>query len=292
MAIRRYTLATDNHPASGYATIDNIEGSGEFFLEIGWRPQAATLSLATQYPLADSFIPSSGAALYLLGQKSGIPPDDQIYYIAEAVSPYAPVTWDVVAFRDLQNTLFYPDVTPTLSYEMPNNIWYYYSDIASDVDSVLVTAKLFTASTLLFMLSHTTAKINGELSYFGTGTDVSATFGLPARTKYELMTGVAEDADLAEIVIVNGQQVVGDTYSYYYHYGQGFYDMRIEEGVLYIYFTVPLNISDEYFFFIFHPVPRPELRVRFETDPFDDNGLWIVYNNLPEGMLKFNYYIR
>jgi hypothetical protein len=293
MAIRRYTLATDNHPASGYATIDNIEGSGEFFLEIGWRPQAATVSLATQYALEDTFVPIADATFHFLWQKSVTPPDDQIYYILEGVFPLTPITpWDAAALKDLHHTIFYADITPSLSYEIANNLWYYYSDAGSPVDSIFITAKVFTGETALGMLGHTTAKINGRLSYFGSGTDVSVSFGLPALTKFEIMTGVADDADFAEVIIINGQQVVGDTYSYYYPYGQGFYDMTIESGSLYITFKNALDVSDEYFFFIFRPVPRPELRVRFETDPFDDNGLWIVYNNLPEGMLKFNYYIR
>lgn len=281
MAIRRYKLATDNHPAAGYATIDDIQGSGEFFLELGWRPQAATVSLAKQYITPAEYIPTSGTTLYLLDQ---VAPLGQVYDIKEFTIGMAATT--VSAFT--YTSVFRYDV----SYMINRNAWTLLATATDEADQVSLSVKDVKNDSYLVLLSDPDGTVEGHPLYNGSGSDVSASFSLPARTKYLVLGGVTELTEVAEMVFVNGVQLQGDIYDYYYYYGTGAYDMTVENNNLYITFATALSATDMVYFMVFLRTAQPELRVRYETDPFEANGLWLVYNNLPKGILRFNYFVR
>lgn len=281
MAIRRYKLATDNHPAAGYATIDDIQGSGEFFMELGWKPQAATVSLAKQFMTPAEYIPTSGTTLYVLEQTA---PLSQNYDIKEFNTTIPPAT--VSSFQ-------YTSVYRLSLNDMVNrNAWSLLSAVSDEADQVSLSVLELKNDQYLILLSDPNGTVEGHPIYNGFGIDVSATFGLPALTKFQIMGGVTELTEVAEMVFVNGVQLQGDIYDYDYYYGTGAYDMTVENGILYITFATPIDLLDLAYFIVFLRNPQPELRVRYESDPFEDNGLWLVYNNLPKGILRFNYYVR
>lgn len=291
MAIRRYKLAIDNHPAAGYATIDDIQGSGEFFVDIGWKPQAATVSFAKQYVLPPEFIPYEGSHLYLLVQDA---PLSRTYDILDFTSiagfPGVPTSLGVNQYTNL----FYFDfLSGTNSYFVNPNSWNMFSSGATaSADKISLNVADFAPVQFLFLISNPLDVVKGDLLYFGSGADVSATYGLPPLTKFEIIGGVEALTDIAEMIFVKGEQWVGDIYDYYYHYGTGSYDLTVEDGTLYIQFNSPLDPDWPYFFLIFNKFPQPEIKVRYENDPFEENGFWVVYNNLPKGILRFNYYVR
>lgn len=281
--MRRYKLATDNHPAAGYATIDDIQGSGEFFMELGWKPQAATVSLAKQFMTPAEYIPTSGVSLYILEQNANAPLG-QIYDIKESTTGYPGTTVSALNYT----SLFRMDNNDMIS----PNAWSLLATATDMADQVSLSVKEFKSDTSLILLSDNYGVVEGQLVYSGIGSDVSAVFGLPALTKFQILGGITELTEVAEMVFVNGEQVQGDIYDYYYYYGTGAYDMTVEDGILYITFASALNVTDLLYFMVFLRKSQPELRVRYEDEPFDDNGLWLVYNNLPKGILRFNYYIR
>jgi len=175
--------------------------------------------------------------------------------------------------------------------------WNLYTSGSGMADKIQFTVKEFDSISTLWAMVHDVSPVEGDLRYFGIGTDASASFGLPPRTKILLISGIEDIEDIAEIVFVNGEQIEGDTYSEYYYYGQGAYDLTIENSNLYCTFREAPGIDDPYYFAIFDRKPSPQLRVRFEKDPFADGpngekGMWLVYQDIPKGVLIFNYFIR
>jgi len=285
MAIRRYKLAIDNHPAAGYATIDDIQGSGEFFMELGWHPQAATVSLAKQYFTPAKFIPISDSKLYVLLQTA---PGALSYNINTCTT--VPAATDVSSLT--YSSLFNWSISSRSNF-INTNSWHLYSNISpTGADQAILYVNDFTAYMTLLLLSHPDDFIDGECIYSGFGSDVSVTYGLPALTKFELLSGVSSLSEIAEMVFIDGDQVTGDIYDYDYSYHTGAYFLSIESDVLYLQFYTPVSPAELAYFMVFRRQPEPELRVRYESDPFEDNGLWIVYNNLPKGTLIFNYFVR
>jgi len=285
MAIRRYKLATDNHPAAGYATIDDIQGSGEFFMELGWTPQAATVSLAKQYMTQPEYVPTSGALLCSLSQDA---PASQSYDILEFNLGAAPTTVSALTYT----SVYAWNITGVSNF-INMNTWTLLSSVSlTEADKISFSVKDFTAVNALLLVTDPVDTVKGKPLYAGFGTDVSASFGLPALTKFSVIGGVTELTEVAEMVFVDGIQLSGDIYDYDYHYGTGAYDMTVENNILYIQFRTPVDPASLAFFIIFLRTPQPELRVRYENDPFEDTGLWLVYNNLPKGILRFNYYVR
>lgn len=285
MAIRRYKLAIDNHPVAGYATIDDIQGSGEFFMEIGWEPQAATVSLAKQYMTPEEYIPTSDAKIYYLGQSS---PGSQDYDIYNFLTSPTAATVSALTY----NSIYTLNLSGDSNY-IRNNSWYLNSNISlSAVDQVVFSVKDFTSKTTLLLLNDQYNVIDGHPLYAGYGIDVSVSFGLPALTKFLLYTGIDSLSEIAEMVFVDGIQIEGDIYDYDYSYHTGAYYLTIESNALYLQFITPLDPLSMAFFMVFRRQSEPEIRVRYESDPFEETGLWIVYNNLPKGTLRFNYYVR
>lgn len=288
MAIRRYNLAIDNHPASGYGIIDDIQGDGEFFLEIGWEPQAATISFARQYITPSEYIPFEGSHLYILSQDA---PNSQTYDIYDKTSIAGPDIAQTISSRDYVS-VFYSDLSTDYYYVTPRS-WSLLSALSlSEADKISFSVKDFIGISTMFLIENPNDTVKGSLRYHGLGTDVSLSYSLPALSKFELCSGVSALTDIAEMIFVQGNQIVGDIYSYYYDYGVGNYDLTVENNTLYIKFNSPLDPDWPYYFFIFDKIPSPEIMVRYDKDPFEENGLWIEYKNLPKGILKFNYYIR
>lgn len=288
MAIRRYKLAIDNHPAAGYATIDDIQGSGEFFMELGWEPQAATVSLAKQYMTPPEYVPTKEAVLHILLQ-DGATPSGQAYNIIEASAAATPMTVSA-----LQYTSIYTFDFISSSFFINPNSWTLFSNISIDMaDQVVFSTRDFIVSTpVMLMLVDRYHTIQAKPLYAGFGIDASASFGLPPLTKFEIMGGITELTEVAEMVFIDGIQLEGDIYDYDYYYGTGAYDMTVENNILYIQFNTPVDPFQLAFFIIFARAAQPELRVRYENNPFEENGMWLVYNNLPKGILRFNYYVR
>jgi len=289
MAIRRYTLATDNMPATGYVEIDDISGSGDFHVEIGWTPQAATVSLAKYYNLPSEYIPSSGTLLYELEQDA---PSSLTYDIKEVDTFVTPSTTTI-------SSIYFTDIFYVSSiYKMiSRQAWNLYTSSSGAADKIQFQVKEFDSVSTLWAMVHPEVQIEGDLRYFGAGTDVSASWGLAPRTKIQLVSGISESDDIAEIVFVNGAQIIGDTYDEYYYEGQGAYDLTIENNILYCTFREVPGADDPYYFAIFDKRPEPELRIRFENAPFSDGpngekGMWLIYKNIPKGILRFNYYVR
>lgn len=300
MAIRRFKLASDNHPAFGYATIDEISRGGDFFLETGWTPQAAIVSIAQQFNLEAEFVPTSDAILLHLSQ---VTPGGKVYDINDNVGVAGGSATTIDAF------------TPTSVLSLTNQemvfprTWYLNTSSSGEADQVTLTVGDLVSETDLYAITHPDGEVEGgSILYFGLGTDVSATYGLDPGTRWETATGVTASDDIAEMVFVDGDQVEGDIYYYYQSYGGGAYDMIVtDDGDLHIQFYTPVDTSvQSLMFLIIERMGEPFVIVRMtdengnESDPFepvmDDDGtehrgLWVRCGNIPKGDMMISYYI-
>lgn len=285
MAIRTFQLAIDNHPVYGYVPVPNISGSGVLRLKTGVRRvQAAMVAFAEQYPSHHEYIPSSGASLYLLSQDIST-----TYQIAEATIPSA-----LTEISVFDNATVVHATTPSIV--PPPGYQFSVGNVGPNGISLLT--KELTAISTLYMITHPISEVRGPLSYFGAGTDVSATYSLAAGTRFRLMTGVTRDDDLAEMIFVDGTQITGDVYDYHYNYGTGSYQLiYTDDFELHVQFATPIDTSTSYLrFAVFERTPRPMIRVR-ENDPFvldedGDYGVWIEYFNIPKGDMYFNCWLQ
>lgn len=296
MAIRRYTKASDNSPAWGYAVIEDIQGTGDFKMPLAWTraPQDGIVSFAQSFNLPNEFIPIQDTVLRRLDRAGG---SGTLNYDinTDVASPAASTISDLECCTVVHSTsedLVQPSA------------WYLYSATpGSDGTQVRFLSQQVTDVASHFAIVHADLPIMGRLSYFGSGTDVSATYGLAARTRYAFATAFQFPADpdnpghpglydnVAEMVWVNGVQIVGDTYSHYYSYGGGSYDLfPMPDGTVEIQFVTPLEATDVLRVALFNRWPQPMINIRYE-DPFDEDGVWIQYWNIPKGDLLISYYV-
>jgi hypothetical protein len=287
MALRRFTLAIDNHPAFGFATIEEISRSGEFQLETGWTPQAAIVSLAQQFNLPPEFIPTSGAMLYRLDQAS---PGGKVYDIYDNIGITGGTAATISIFEHVGV------VSPVIEEMVTPRAWYLDTSVTGEADQVTLTVDELSGETDLYAISHGDDEVEGELLFFGVGTDVSVAHDLPAGTMWETATSIPADANIAEMVFVDGIQVEGDIY-----YGAyGAYDMTVVEGTVYISFVTPIDTGVQSLMFgIFDRLGEPIIHVR-ETNPFEiqideeeneHRGVMVTFENFPKGDTILSYYI-
>jgi hypothetical protein len=285
MAIRTFQLAIDNHPVYGYVPVPNISGTGVLRLKTGVRRvQAAMVAFAEQYSLPHEFLPSSGASLNVLTQS-----DPTTYAIETAEISPAGATISVL---DHASVIYEtaPALIPHQGFQLTAS--------SGEFDGLTMLTKEYTAATTLYLITHATAEVRGPLSYFGEGTDVSATYSLDTGTRFLLMTGVTRDDDLAEMIFVDGTQLTGDVYDYHYNYGTGNYQLiYTDDFELHVQFAAPVDTSTSHLrFAVFERTPRPMIRVR-ENEPFvidedGDYGVWIEYFNIPKGDMYFNCWLQ
>lgn len=282
MAIRTFELAIDNHPVYGYATVEEISGSGVFRIRTGVRRiQAATLAIAEQYPLPHEFIPSADSTLYTLSENSAT----EFAIQTHAITP-APATVPSTSRGTVLDATV-PVVLPS------NGGWVTTDSPPGEADLVTLAVGDMSGDTL-YLITHNDYLVDAKLVYVGGGTDVSATYGLPTGSRFKLMEGVTKADDLAEMVFVDGVQLVGDIYNYEYEYGEGAYKLIFTELLeLHAQLTTAVDtVTQALTFFVFSRMPRPMLRVR-ANDPFSiydgEWGVWVEYFNIPKGDMVFNY---
>jgi len=297
MAIRRYTKASDNSPAWGYAVIEDIQGSGDFKLPLSWTraPQDGIVTFAQSFNLPNEFIPYADSVLKRLDRAGGS--GTQNYDVnTDVATPVASTVSDAECCTVLHPS--FPDL-------IQPSAWYAYSGTPGAAASqVRFASQEITDVATHYVIVHQDLPVTGDLAYFGSGTDVSATYGLPARTRYSFPTAFRFPADpenpghpgqhdnVAEMVWVNGVQLVGDTYSTYYPYGTGAYDIfPMPDGTVEIQFDPAPEATDVMHVAFFIRWPEPMINIRFE-EPFDDDGVWIQYWNLPKGDLIISYHIQ
>lgn len=296
MAIRRYTKASDNSPAWGYAVIEDIQGSGDFKLPLSWTraPQDGIVCFGQSFNLPNEFIPYSGTVLRRL-DRAGAAGTLNYNINTDEASPASETISDLECCTVLHGSLHELLQAPS---------WYLYSGTpGSEASQVRLESQQVTDVTPHFAIVHSDLPVMGRLSHFGSGTDVSATYGLAARTRYSFATAFQFPADpdnpghpgqydnVAEMVWVNGDQVIGDIYSHYYDYGGGAYDMHpMPDGTVEIQFVDPLEATDVLHVALFNRWPEPMINIRYES-PFDADGVWIQYWNLPKGDLIISYYV-
>ena len=281
MAIRRFQKAIDNSPAFGFAIVDEIQGSGVFQLPIEWScpPQDGYVGFAQAFNLPPEFVPTSGATLRTLSRTT----PTTIYNIKEAVAAATATTISAVKYISV--------IHPTLMRIVHHGAWQLTTSGSGAADQVTMLMKEFVANATLYAVVHDDGEVQGNLTYFGTGSDVSVAHSLVAGTRWSLPTSLTVGDDIAEMVFVNGVQVSGDLYDYRYSYGGGAYDMfRMDDGTIEIQFVNPVVAPTTLFFAIFIRVPEPRINIRYE-DPFDENGVWIEYFNIPKGDIVISYYI-
>lgn len=207
MANYRFILADDNRPADGTMTLEGISGSGELFVELGWVPNGGTVSLARAFNLPAEFAPNAGATLDELQQSGTL----NIYDLLTHVAVPSATTFDSAAYQSVLN--------PTTQKFITDRGWYITSTGAGVAPSqVTFMTQEYTATPLLYALSHDDAQVCGEVAYFGVGTDVSASYGLAARTRWSLATTLTDEDDIAEMVFEDGGQIQGD----FYNWGEDF----------------------------------------------------------------------
>lgn len=285
MAIRTFELAIDNHPVYGYYRVTDIGGSGVMRVNTGVRRiQAATVAIAEQYSLPPEYIPMSGATVHRLLQKV-----DNFYDIFSRSQ--APVPATIPAH--INATVIHPTEMKVVSPQA----WYLYTSTSpgDPADEVVFISQEYSVSMpAMFAITHPQAEVRGDLVYFGQGSDVSFIYGLPPGSRFNLMSGVTEDDDLAEMVFVDGLQTEGDIYYYDESYGEGAYRLIFTEGLdLEVLFSTPVDTTMVTLdFAVFRRMPRPMLRVRAD-DPFSlyegNNGVWLEYFNIPKGDMTFNF---
>jgi len=285
MALRRFTLATDNHPAYGYATIDDLSGSGEILIEVGWLPQAATVALTQQFGLPHEYFPPTGTELQKCTR-------DGVGGVVYSIEDYDGSSWSASTVASSKKVSLFNE-NALSSYQVSDHGWYINTaSTPGPSDKVTLTAGDLTTVDDLWLMTRDDAATTGILYESGTGSDVSATYSLPTRTRYEITTGIASTEDIAEMVFVNGAQLQGDVYSGSYDYGIGSYDrLLLDTGELHISFESALEATDHVYFFVFSIFPRPYVRVK-ASSPFTSTGFIIEYGNIPKGDMSFNYYVR
>jgi hypothetical protein len=288
MALRRFRLASDNHPAYGYIVIDEISRSGEFQIETwGWTPQAAIVSLAEQFRLPSEFVPTSGSTLYRL-QMEG----NQYSLLTYDTSEGTPISLSLLKYVSV--------IEPVSMCFVPIINMYAVGD-ASGVTSIeLATSGL---SDAMWAIAHDDDFVEGGVLYFDNGTDVSVTYGLDPGTRWETATSIPSDANIAEMVFVDGAQVEGDIY-----YGEyGSYQMFIVEGAVHIQFVTPIDMRVQTLMFvIFDKVGEPIIHLKMrnadgsDADPFEvqidkdgdeHQGVMVTYENFPKDNATISYYI-
>ena len=300
MAIRRYTKSTDNAPAWGYTVIDNIQGSGIIKMPIGWTrlPQDGIVTFGQTFNLPSEFVPISGTTLRRLDRAGGS--GTQTYDInTDVATPVAATISETVCTSIISsdnNGLIQPSA------------WYLSSATPGVAASTVeFHSKESTDAATHYAIVHPDFPIMGNLSHFGSGTDVSATYSLPARTRYSFPTAFKFPADpdkpghpgnyddVAEMVWLNGTQLVGDTYSMYYHYGGGAYDMfSMPNGTVEIKFVTALTATDVLRVAFFLRWPEPMVNISFENPFVEDEsgiGVMIEYWNLPKGDIILSHYL-
>lgn len=296
MAIRRYTKASDNSPAWGYAVLEDIQGTGDFKLPVSWTraPQDGIVAFAQTFNLPSEFIPTSDTVLRRLDRIGGS--GTLNYTVNTDVATPAGTTISDLSCCTVVHSSSQDLVQPSS--------WYTYSSTPGTGGSqIRFLSQEVTDVTPHYAIVHDHLPIVGRLSYFGSGSDVSATYGLAARTRYSFTTAFQfpEDPEnpghpgqwdnVAEMVWVNGVQIVGDIYSYYYQYGGGVYDMfQMPDGTVEIQFVTPIGATDVLHVALFLRWPQPAINIRYES-PFDEDGLWIQYWNIPKGDIVISYYV-
>jgi hypothetical protein len=281
MAIRRYLKASDNSPAYGHAIVDDIQGTGEFQLPIEWTraPQDGIVTFAQSFNLPPEFVPYSGGILRTLSQ-TGM---TTVYDIQETV---AAATATTIGGCDYASVIH-----PTLMETIKQGAWNLTTSVAGAADQITLTMEEFVAEDPLYAIVHQDGEVQGNLTYFGTGTDVSSSYGLGPGYRWSVPTSLTSDDDIAEMVFVDGIQIIGDIYDYYQHYGGGAYDMfQMDDGTVEFLLVDPVLGATTLFFAIFIRVPEPRINIRYE-DPFDEDGVWIEYFSIPKGDMVISYYI-
>ena len=285
MAIRRYTKASDNAPAWGYAVIDEIQGTGVFKLPVEWTraPQDGIVCFAQAFNLPPEFVPTGGSRLYILSRTA---PGGIIYDIGTCTIPSATTGVSVIENATV--------ITPNDQIIIPPQAWYYITTgLPTSPSRIELYTKEFTGEATLYAITHTSQVVKAPMVYFGAGDDVSASHGLATGTRWSIGISMPEDANIAEMVFVDGEQIVGDTYDYYQSYGGGAYDMfRMDDGTIEIQLVDPVNVSTTTLFFaLFRRYAEPRINIRFE-DPLDEDGVWIEYFDIPKGDIVISYYIN
>lgn len=279
--IRRYLKSSDNAPAWGFAIIDDIQGSGVFKLPIEWTraPQDGIVTFAQAFNLPPEFIPTSGSTLYTLAQTG----TNTIYDIKDTDATAAVATISGIKYTSVLH--------PTSMRLVNQGAWRLTSSGAGAADQVTMSIAEYAAVDPLYAFVHDVGMIQGNMAYFGGGTDVSATYSLATGTRWSLPTSLTAADDIAEMVFADGEQIVGDIYDYQYSYGGGAYDMfKMEDGTVEIQLVDPVVAPTTLFFALFIRVPEPRINIRFE-DPFDEDGVWIEYFDIPKGDIVVSYYI-
>ena len=301
MAIRRFTLAADNHPAFGFVKIDEISRGGDFFIETGWTPQAAIVALAQQFNLAHEFVPYSGSILYRLEQTT---PGAKTYNIFDNIGISGGSAATISSFEKTSV------ISVAGSEIVSSRTWNLFTTSAGEADQVVFQVGDLTAETDLYAIVHDDDEVDGNIIYFGAGTDVSATYDLDPGTRWETATSVTVADNIAEMIFVDGTQIEGDIYSIYYEggYGGGEYDMIVnEDGTVHIQFVNPIDTgSQNLMFVIFERAGEPFVTVKMlnedetEADPFEilvdedgteHRGVRCVCGNIPKGDMMVSYYI-
>ena len=281
MAIRRYTKASDNSPAWGYAIIEDIQGTGVYKLPMEWTrpPQDGIVAFAQVFNLPPEFVPTSGGLLRTLVRTS----PTTIYDIKETTAAAAGTTIGATKYTSI--------IHPTEMRQVHHGAWRLTTSATGAADQVTIEVGEFVADTKLYAIVHDDDEVEGNLAYFGTGTDVSSSHGLTTGYRWSIPTSLTAGDDIAEMVFVDGVQIVGDIYDYYQHYGGGAYDMfEMDDGTVEILLVDPSLSPHTLFFAIFIRVPEPRINIRFE-DPFDDDGVWVEYFDIPKGDIVVSHYI-